>query len=48
MIGADVFFVKKNNALLCIVDYNSNFPIVKRADSPVVNDLVKTAKIVFA
>ena len=46
MIGAVTIF-GKNKTLLCIVDYYSKFPIVKKADSITADDLVKADKIVF-
>ena len=36
-----------NNMLLCIVDYYSNFPIMKKADHLSAEDLIRVAKIVF-
>ena len=45
--GVDIFFVK--NKHLCIVDYYSKFPLVKKtkAVSLSADDLVRAAKIVF-
>ena len=37
----------KNEILLCIVDYYSEFPILKRADSLAADDLVTAARIVL-
>ena len=47
MVGAGIFSIK-NNMLICIVDYYSKFPIVKKADGLSADDLIRGAKIVFA
>ena len=46
VVCANIIFVK-NKTLLCIVDYNSKFPIVRKAYSLAADDLVKAAKLVF-
>ena len=46
VVGADIFSIK-DYTLLCIEDYYSKFPNIRKADSLAANDLVKTAKIVF-
>ena len=46
VVGADIFSIK-NKTLLCIVDYYSKFPLVRKAGSLTADDLVKAAKIVF-
>ena len=46
VVGADIFSIK-NYTLLCIVDYYSRFPVIKKADSLTADDLVKAAMIVF-
>ena len=45
-IAADIFSIT-NNMLLCIVDYYSKFPIMKKADSLSADNLIGTAKIMF-
>ena len=47
MVGADTFSIK-NNMPLCLVHYYSKFPVVKKADGLLADDLIKAAKIVFA
>ena len=47
MAATDVFFIIINKTLLCIVDYYSKFPIIKKADSLAVDGLVKAVKIAF-
>ena len=46
VVGADIFSVK-NNILLCIVYYYSKFPVVKKTDGLLADDLLKVAKIVL-
>ena len=46
VVAADVFSINYN-MLLCIVDYYSKFPIVKKADGLSADDLTRGAKIVF-
>ena len=47
VVGADTFSIN-NNMPLCIVDYNTKFPIIKKADGLSAEDLFSAAKIVFA
>ena len=47
LISADIFIVT-NKTLLCIVDYHSTFPTVKKVGSPAVDDLEQMAKMIFA
>ena len=46
VVSADIFSIT-NNILLCIVNYYSMFPIVKKTGGLLANDLIKAAKIVF-
>ena len=46
VVGADIFSIK-NRILLCIVDYYNKFPIVKKPEALLTDDLIGTAKIVF-
>ena len=46
LVGADIFTIK-NSILLCIVDYHSKFPIVKKGDGLSEGNLIRVAKIVF-
>ena len=47
MVGADIFTVE-HNALLCIVDHYSKFPVIKKTDDLLADILIKVVKIVFA
>ena len=47
VVGADVFMIN-NKTLLCIVDYHSKFPIVKKVKALSADDLVQTTKLIFA
>ena len=44
--GADIFSVN-NETLLCIVEYYSNFPVMKRADRLSADDLIIATNVVF-
>ena len=46
LVGAYIFSIH-NNTLLCIVDYYSKFPIMKKADGLSADDLFREMKIVF-
>ena len=46
-LGTDVFMIN-NKTLLCIVDYHSKFPIVKKVSSLSADELVQTTKLMFA
>ena len=46
MVGAYTFTIK-NNKLLCIVDYYSKFPVMKKENALSVDNLIREAKIVF-
>ena len=47
VVGADVFMVN-NETLLFIVDYYSKFPVVKKVESMLVEDLTWVTKVIFA
>ena len=47
VISADVFHFK-NKHYLCIVDYNSKFPVVKRLDGLSADNLINMVKTIFA
>ena len=47
VVGADVFMIN-SETLLCIVDYQSKFPTVKKVNSLSVGDLMQMAKLIFA
>ena len=47
IIGTDIFHFK-NKHYLCIVDYNSKFPVIKRLESLSADNLIKTVKTIFA
>ena len=47
VLGADVFhFINKN--YLCIVDYHSKFPVIKRMEGLSTESLIATTKVIFA
>ena len=46
VVSADIFSIT-NDTLLCIVDYYSKFPVVKKTDGLLVDNLVRMAKNVF-
>ena len=47
VVGADIFHLK-NKHYLCIVDYNSKFPVIKRLEGLSVKNLINMVKIIFA
>ena len=47
VVGADVFHFK-NQHYLCIVDYNSKFPVIKRLEGLSTDNLIKMVKTIFA
>ena len=47
VVGADIFMIN-NKMLLCIVDYHSRFPVVKKGDNHAVDDLVQMTTMIFA
>ena len=47
VVGADIFMTNAKTHL-CLVDYHSKFPIVKKVNSLSVDDLVQMAKLIFA
>ena len=47
MLGAEVFHFNNKN-YLCIVDYHSKFPVVKRMQGLSTENLITTAKVIFA
>ena len=47
VVGADVFHFNNKN-YLCIVDYNSKFPVIKRLEGLSAERLINTVKIIFA
>ena len=46
VVGANIFTVK-NNLLLCIVDYYSKFPVIKKTDGLSAGGLIRAVKIGF-
>ena len=46
VVSADVFMIN-NKMLLCIVEYYTKLPIVKKVGSLAVDDLVQMAKMIF-
>ena len=47
MLGADIFHFNNKN-FLCIVDYHSKFPVVERMEGLSTENLIATAKVIFA
>ena len=47
VVGADIFMVN-NKILLCVVNYNSKFPIVKKVGSVLGDVMVQMVIMVFA
>ena len=47
VVGADVLHFNNKN-YLCVVDYNSKFPIIKRLEGLSAENLINTRKIIFA
>ena len=47
VVGADTFMVH-NKMLLCIANYYSKFPVVKKVGNLAADDIVQIAKIIFA
>ena len=46
-VSADLFHFNNKN-YLCIVDYNSKFPVIKRLEGLSVENPISTVKIIFA
>ena len=46
VISADIFYFK-NKHYLCIVDYNSKFPVIKRLEGLSADNLIKMVKTIF-
>ena len=47
VLGADRFHFNNKN-YLCTVDYHSKFPVVKRMEGLSTDNLIATAKVIFA
>ena len=47
VVGTDIFMINNKN-LLCIVDYYSNVPVLKKVESLLTKDLIQATKVVFA
>ena len=47
VLGADVFHFNNKN-YLCVVDYHSKFPVVKRLEGLSAENLIATVKVIFA
>ena len=46
VVGADMFHYNNKN-YLCLVDYNSKFPVIKRLEGPSAENLINAVKIIF-
>ena len=47
MLGTDIFYFNNIN-YLCIVDYHSKFPLIKRLEGLSAERLITTTKVIFA
>ena len=47
VLGADISHFNNKN-YLCIVDYHSKFPVIKRLEGLSTENLIATAKVIFA
>ena len=47
VVRADIFHFSNKN-YLCIVDYDSKFPVIKGLEGLLVENLINTVKIIFA
>ena len=47
MLGADVFHFNNKN-YLCIIDYHSKFPVIKRLEGLSAGSLITSTKVIFA
>ena len=47
VLAADVFHLNNKN-YLCMVDYPSNFPVIKRMEGLSTESLITTTKVIFA
>ena len=46
LVGGDIFHFNNKN-YLCVVDYNSKFPVVKRLEGLSAENPINTIKIIF-
>ena len=47
VLGADVFHFNTHN-YLCIIDYHSKFPVIKRMEGLSLESQIATTKVIFA
>ena len=47
VVGTDVFIINNEN-VLCIVEYYSKLPVIKKVESLLAIDLIQATKVVFA
>ena len=47
MLDVDIFQLNNKN-YLCVVDYHSKFPVIKRMEELSAENLIATVKIIFA
>ena len=47
MLGVDIFHLNNKN-YLCIIDYHSKFPVIKRMEGLSTESLIATIKVIFA
>ena len=47
MLGSDIFHLNNKN-YLCIIDYHSKFPVIKRMEGLSAESLITTVKVIYA
>ena len=47
MLGVDIFHLSNKN-YLCVVDYHSKFPVIKKMEGLSEENLIATIKVIFA
>ena len=47
VLGADIFHINNEN-YLCVIDYHSKFPVIKRMEGLSTESLITTTKVIFA
>ena len=46
VLGVDIFYLNNKN-YLCIIDYHSKFPVIKRMEGLSAESLIATVKVIF-
>ena len=47
IVGGDIFTIHNKN-YLCIIDYHSKFPVIKKMEDVSADSLILTCKIIFS